>query len=521
MGMMYLPGPRSSSGFAVEWVEPRHGGWHEGRAGAQPLNAQLERAISELGDSAIERLGSMPEKQARRPRSRKQQKVQLRSLLRGVCALQLRGVEPTTSKLVEACRLANCPVSRAQIDRMLQVERLSGLPAAVFQRAMERRALPSPEAVYFKSWPVPAFGPDKFGVDSQVAPQIPAQEVLTLPGIARNCTAASSNAYAIVAAAGQPYVIGCVPVALGWWAPEKWAPYLTGSEWTVENVETQLRQVSSFLDTKVPFVTTAGIMASELAEQIAKVRDALPCLIPLPENLVVCGGEMRGGATHEADEGFGLSRGFASQEPSAIQAVLASGMTPMLDLPNNPLALRDRGGFDHVPWKMGWQLRIGDSVVAIPDLQRDLVAMQGSEPASRWWKPFEEGALKAAGVEGRCRYRWVRGGMQTAASEESGMRALTLIGRRHGGRFYGWVSTIDPRHRDAKQRVEIQKALIERCECQIETLKLAGPVEKTVDLLHQMGWAHRGKRRSYHERNNINALAIAARTLIDLARLDD
>lgn len=187
----------------------------------------------------------------------------------------------------------------------------------------------------------------------------------------------------------------------------------------------------------------------------------------------------------------------------------------MLDLPRDPHALRKRGGFDHVPWEMDWQLTLGDHIVSIPDLQEDLVALDGAAPASRWWSSFDQPALQAAGVLGHSRYHWVRGQMHSTESG-SGL-GLTLVARWHRGMFRGWVTSCDPRHHDASRQLERQTMLIQGCERQIEMLAQPGPVEEMISLLHELGWAQRGRRRSYQERINISALASASRTIIDLA----
>jgi hypothetical protein len=196
----------------------------------------------------------------------------------------------------------------------------------------------------------------------------------------------------------------------------------------------------------------------------------------------------------------------------------------MLDLPQDPQMLRGHLRDPSPHWDLDWLFQLGDAVRDAREVFADLtVVSEAGEPASRWWKTFEPAALRALGTETSTRYHFLR--CPVRGPQDVRSRMLTLVTavrlQRGGGRWSGWVTTEspDPRPGDAAARLDAQVTILRQAEADVIHHARGGIVEGLMSQLLDAGWAQRVKRRKYQERVNASALAMSARTLIDLARM--
>jgi hypothetical protein len=487
----------------------------------QPLfdSARFDKVFRDLARPAIERieLRGTPVRASQTATDR----VECEALLHGAAKVQALDLEPTTENLRGASAL-----SKSQVERILHTFQLHHLPASVHLEAIERGEHAEPDAIYIKSYVEHARGPDKFGADSTISPNIPAAEALRLnTGLGvRHQRAATSSAYAISIADEMSFVIGHVPVVQGWWRPDNWTKYLHGSDITHKNVEEQLRAHADLGDWRVPLVSTPLQVTTELIDQCVHMRDGQDWDHVQLRDTAVGSGWLRTGCAADLSEGFGAHLDFIAEDLRSIDRIITSDFTPMLDLPQDPLALRGRGGWPLPKWNLDWEFLITGRSRTSDEIENDLTAIgPGGTPASEWWKPIEPATLRMFGIERSTRYRYLR--CQVRAPGETRHRDLTLLARLSKGRWSGWVTTLDPTFDEtldaARQllTIETQTTLICQAEADVRRHRRDGIVETTMTALLAHGWAQRNKRRKYSERMNFAALAMTARTLIDLARV--
>lgn len=438
---------------------------------------------------------------------------QMVALLRAFASLQRVRLEPTTRNLARSSGL-----TRAQVDRLLDRARLDHLPAALFCQAIEIGERDEPDAIYLKSYVEPSVSPDKYGSDSLVPPNIDAARVLKRSGRARNIRAATASGYACAVSGGQGFAIGHVQLAQNWWRPATWAPHLAGTSFTLADVEHQLRMYGG-PEVPVPFVDDPYTMASELLEQVVHVRDGAEWERAELDSAIVGSGWVRSGCTGELKDGFGARLEFISRDLTALDLISGQGFSPMLDLPQDPRARRERGGYPRTRWDLPWEFLVAGRIQTSDEVQDDLVALDGGESASRWWQEFDSTALRAVGIEPTGpRYRFVRLAARPLGANGR-FRELTLIASMRRGRWSGWVDLRNPSSAPDGAHLAVQSDILRAAEDDIARHRRQGPVERTMRSLLDDGWAQRVKRRKFQERMNVAALAMSARTLLDLSRV--
>jgi hypothetical protein len=424
-------------------------------------------------------------------------------LVGATARLATLGQEPTNEALSRASGL-----TPSQVDRYMRSGQLARLPAALLFRGVEGTFLEEPRSVYLKSWVEPAKGPDKYGVDHPVPPNIDAAAMLTGKYGVRQTSGATSHAYSIGICGDQAVVCGETPLREGWWGDDKWRALPERMRPDIADVRDQLRRHAGD-GAPSQFATGPADITVELTDQLAQMRDEHEWLNVHMRRTAVQSGWIRSGFTDDPD-GHGSKLSFLGGDLESLAHIDSQDLSPLLDLPQGSRALAGRSAAGQVRWDLPWEFMIGEHTVDDRVLQMDLLHRVDGNPAPRWWRTPDRVVMLTLDAEHNCRYDLIRCRARQRRSGDPWRQISLLVRRDHRYRMSGWVTTKD------LTDPEVQGRLIREAELDVGRHKPDGALETTMKALLEDGYAQRTKRRKFVERKTFASTAITARTMLDL-----